>query len=93
MISQDYKWHLEDIHREIIKQHRIGVFYMWGAESRRWDAFRVFVAGFPRLMTLAKQTERPFIFRGTANAQWRPVSLNPSKVRKAKANSPTVAPS
>lgn len=89
MVSQDYKWHLEDIHRETIRQHKIGVFYMWGAEINRWDAFRILVAGYPRLMTLAGATARPFIFRGTGNAQWRPVSLDPQKRRKPKASLPS----
>jgi hypothetical protein len=76
VVSQDYRYHLEANVREAIKQHRVGVFYIWGANATKWDTFRVLAHAFPKLVTLTKTTDRPFIFKIAANARFYPVDID-----------------
>lgn len=61
--SHDQKWHDELVNREAIKQHRVGCFYIWGAQSTTWEKLRCFVRASPRIVQLASSTPKPFIFK------------------------------
>ncbi|MGC2402381.1 MAG: hypothetical protein WA510_21485 [Acidobacteriaceae bacterium] len=80
VVSQDYKYHLQDNERDAIKQHSVGVFYLWGANAPRWETFRVLAIALPKLITTAENTPRPFIFKVEANSRLRRVSLETSGV-------------
>ena len=45
-----------------IRQYGIGCFYLWGAESSRWEKLRCFARAFDRIVEAEANTPRPFIF-------------------------------
>ena len=63
VIAQDYSFHERALEKAAIQAHQIGVFYLWGAEATKWDAFRAFARGYDRIIQAATNTERPFIYR------------------------------
>ena len=44
LIGHDSRHHQEDSEVAAIKQHRIGCFYLWGAEALRWEKMRLLPA-------------------------------------------------
>ena len=63
VFGHDKKWHNELANREAIKQHRVGCFYLWGAESSTWQKLRCFMRACPHIEKLAASTAKPFIYK------------------------------
>ncbi len=63
VITQDYNFHNKQNELYAIKQHRIGVFYIWGAEARQWDILRCFARAYDKIIKTALSIEKPFIYR------------------------------
>jgi hypothetical protein len=64
--SHDRKFHTEDPSIVAIKQHKIGCFYLPGANDSTWTKLYMFMRGCHRIADLASSTERPFVYRLTA---------------------------
>lgn len=62
VIGHDWSYHKYEAEISVIKQYRIGVFYLWGAESTDWEVLRCFVRAYDRIDLADKTTERPFIY-------------------------------
>jgi hypothetical protein len=62
VVTQDYKFHRRPHELAAIKQHGVGVFYVWGAGATMWEVARVFVAAYDRICEAAS-TPRPFVYR------------------------------
>lgn len=80
VVSQDHRYHLEENIRDAINQHRVGVFYLWGANATKWETFRVLSQAFPKLISLANSTQRPFIYKIGANARFWSITID-GKIR------------
>ena len=63
VITHDWMLHTRDNERRAIEQHGIGVFYLWGAESPKWEVMRLFARTYDRIIARARNTARPFIYR------------------------------
>ena len=61
-IGQDYQHHLMDVEREAIRAHRVGVFYLWGADASQWEQLRVLAKAWDRIEAVA-DAGPPFIYR------------------------------
>lgn len=61
-IGQDYQHHLMDVEREAIRAHRVGVFYLWGANASQWEQLRVLAKAWARIEAVT-DTGPPFIYR------------------------------
>ena len=75
VFSHDQKFHQILPEISAIKQHGIGCFYLWGAETVTWDKLCYFITVAPRIMRLAENTPRPFIWRVTKTRQFEAVPL------------------
>jgi hypothetical protein len=64
--SHDRKWHYEQPAIEAIRQHKIGCFYLPGANDDTWTKLHMFMRAHHRIMELAANAEKPFIFHLTA---------------------------
>lgn len=62
VLSHDRKFHSEAMERFAITQHGVGCFYIPHQNDTRWIKFCFFVRHFQKMVELAKNTERPFIF-------------------------------
>lgn len=62
VIGHDRKYHLMPSELVAIKQHKIGCFYLWGAEATKWGKMRVFVLAYNRIVEAEARTPRPFIY-------------------------------
>ena len=76
VVSQDYKYHLLDNERDAIKDASVGVFYVWGASATKWETFRLLSQVFPRLLVLARDTPKPFIYRIASNGRFSVVAID-----------------
>jgi hypothetical protein len=75
VFSHDRKFHTIDAEKAAIKQHNIGCFYLWGAEQNPWTKLCLFVKVHQKIMTLASDTDRPFIWHVKKTGRFSAVSL------------------
>jgi hypothetical protein len=76
VIGQDYSYHLYDQILDAIKAHKIGVFYVWGANATKWETMRVITRTYPRMLEIAESVERPFIFKISKSGRFRRVNFS-----------------
>ncbi len=58
-----------------IKQHKIGCFYLWGAEAKRWEKMRVFVLAYNRIAEAEANTTKPFIYDIDKKGRLTPIPI------------------
>jgi hypothetical protein len=75
--SHDRRFHTEEASIMAIKQHKVGCFYLPGAQKDTWTKLYMFVRAYDRLISVARETEKPFVFRLTALNKIEKVSLSP----------------
>jgi PIN like domain len=63
VISQDYSFHLEPSVLSVIKQHRVKVFYLWGASDPKREVMRVFLNNHTKIIATASANDGPYVFR------------------------------
>ena len=63
VITQDWHLHTRVNERRAIQDYGVGVFYLWGATSPKWDVMRLFARTSDRIIARADTTPRPFIYR------------------------------
>ncbi len=61
-MGRDYRHHLVDVERDAIRAHRVGVFYLWGANASQWEQLRVLAKAWDRIED-ACRGPAPFIYR------------------------------
>ena len=66
--SHDAKWHLpnEFAAMQAIRQHRIGCFYLYGANSLGFFKLKSLAHNYDKIVGICQTTKRPFIYRVTA---------------------------
>jgi hypothetical protein len=69
VIGQDYKYHKMPSELAALKEHKMGVFYLWGSTAPRWETMRVFARAYDRIVTAALNTPRPFGYRIDKNGR------------------------
>lgn len=77
--SHDRKWHHEQPVLSAIKQHKIGCFYLWGAECLTWDKLCFFVQHWQKIVELAQSTPKPFVYYVNKRGQFEKVNLDEIK--------------
>ncbi len=75
VIGQDYRYHLHEQILAAIKTHKIGVFYVWGANATKWETMRVVARTYDKIIEIAQNVERPFIFKISKSGRFRRVDL------------------
>ena len=63
VLGFDWSYHLNQAELAAIRQYRIGVFYLWGAETRTWERMFCFARAYDRIVNAMNTASRPFIFR------------------------------
>lgn len=63
VIGQDYSFHKRDPELAAIRTHEVGVFYLWGSESTKWECLRAFAKGYDNIVRVAATVDRPFVYR------------------------------
>jgi hypothetical protein len=67
VLSHDRKWHDETPCIAAIKQHKIGCFYLWGANVSTWLKLSHFMRSSGRIANAVQFAPRPFIFHVAFN--------------------------
>ena len=75
LIGHDSRHHREESELSAIKQHRIGCFYLWGAEASRWEKVRCFLRAYENILEAVARTPRPFIYRVTEKGRLTSVTI------------------
>ena len=73
VLSYDAKWQDEAPAIAAITQHRVGCFYLHGASSLSFDRLASFVRSYDKIMQLAKNETRPFIYAFDSRNQARKI--------------------
>lgn len=60
--SHDKKWQSESLAVEAIKQHKIGCFYLYGANSKHFFKVGSLAYNFHKLQSILGKQKRPFIY-------------------------------
>ena len=63
VIGHDKKFHEIKVELQAIHQHKLGVFYLWGANAKKWDKMRLFARVYDKIMLVIRSEQRPFIYR------------------------------
>lgn len=63
VIGHDSQHHAKESELSAIKQYNIGCFYLWGAESKRWEKMQCFARAYERISQAEKTTPKPFIYK------------------------------
>ena len=63
LIGHDRMHHRRDPENSAIRDYRMGCFYIWGAQARRWEKMRCFLNAYERMLDAISTTPRPFIYR------------------------------
>lgn len=71
VISQDWNFHTKQNELHALKQYEIGCFYLWGAESPKWEVMRCFARAYDKIIEAAITTPRPFIYWIARNGRLR----------------------
>jgi hypothetical protein len=75
VFSHDQKFHIELAPRKAIEQHRIGCFYLWGANDTKWEKLCCFVRSHAAIVRLVHSTPRPFIYHVAHNCRLTRVQM------------------
>lgn len=67
VIGHDFSYHKKPNELSAIKQYKIGCFYLWGSEAKRWEKLQCFARAYDRIIQAEANTPKPFIYRVT---QW-----------------------
>ncbi|MGH9883269.1 MAG: hypothetical protein ACRD6N_17680 [Pyrinomonadaceae bacterium] len=62
IIGQDYSYHKNPSELTAMKQHGAAVFYLWGAEAKKWEALRCFARGFDNILRKTETDTRPYAY-------------------------------
>lgn len=65
--SHDAKWQTESAALKAIQQHKIGVFYLHGANSIGFFKLKSLAHNYDKLMDACQSSKRPFIFKVSAS--------------------------
>lgn len=71
--SHDAKWQNESAARKAIEQHKIGCFYLWGANSIGFFKLKSLAHNYDKIVRVCGTEKRPFIYRVTAGNRLRKV--------------------
>jgi hypothetical protein len=63
VIGQDHSYHDRSAELEAIRQHNVGVFYLWGAEEPKWEVMRCFARAFDNIMRCTDKHNAPYAFK------------------------------
>jgi len=63
VIGHDKKFHEIGVELQAIEHHKLGVFYLWGANAKKWDKMRLFAKVYHKIMSVMGSEQRPFIYR------------------------------
>lgn len=89
--SHDRKWHENAPELAAILQHKIGCFYLWGAQANTWEKVRFFVRHSANIIKLAQTTPRPFLYYVTKNGRVERMNIDDAEVFAGAATLPARA--
>lgn len=75
VIGHDSQHHAQEAEISAIKQYNIGCFYLWGAESKRWEKMQCLARAYDKIVQAEMTTSRPFIYRITRAGLLRVVPI------------------
>lgn len=75
VFSHDQKFHLLPSELSAIKQHKVGCFYLWGANSGPWDKAKSFARAYEKILKAALESKKPFIYKVTKSGVLQKVRI------------------
>ena len=82
VFSHDRKFHSEAAETAAVLQHKVGCFYLPCSNEPRWEKMRCFMRSVDRIITLASETPKPYIFNVEKGGRIRSVAINRKRTEK-----------
>lgn len=70
-ITQDWSLHVKQNEFYAIKYYKVGCFYLWGAQEKKWEITRCFARGYDNILRAIEETPKPFIYWVNKNGTLR----------------------
>jgi hypothetical protein len=83
VFTHDRRLHTRDVELAAIMQWNVACFYLWGAESSRWEKMRCFARAYDSVIAVCKSSTRPFVYRIDGNGTLRQITLPTVAQRKS----------
>ena len=71
VITQDRKFHKNEVEIAAVKAHSVRCFYLHGGSESSWATLRSLVIAFPRIVKIAGSERPPFIYHIQEGRLWR----------------------
>lgn len=75
VIGHDSRHHIRAKELEAIKQHRMGCFYLWGAQEKSWEKARCLLNAYEGIREAIANAPRPFIYRILKSGELQAVTI------------------
>ena len=75
VIGHDARHHLVTDELDAIRQHRMGCFYLWGAQSQGWEKARCLLNAYEGVREAIANAPRPFIYRILKSGELQAVTI------------------
>jgi hypothetical protein len=75
VIGHDRKFHEKESELDALTKYKIGCFYLWGANAKKWEKIKVFFKACDRIVEAEANTPRPFIYKVKRNGGLRRIKL------------------
>jgi len=72
--SHDRKFHETTVEAAAVRLHRVGVFYLPGANQSTWDKLSYFVRAYPKILAHTG-SPRPFLYRVHSSLRFEEIKL------------------
>ena len=82
VFTHDRRLHTRAVELAAIMRWDVGCFYLWGAESSRWEKMRCFARAYDAILEACKNTARPFVYRIENRGTLKQISLPQLKRKK-----------
>jgi hypothetical protein len=75
VIGHDSQHHTKESELSAIKQYKIGCFYLWGSEAKRWQKMQCFARAYEKIVNAEKNTTKPFIYKVNKMGTLRQITI------------------
>lgn len=76
VLSQDRRFHVNDVELEAIKQHNIKCFYLPGADKPTWALGKVFTRIFDKIVAVCDSESAPFVYEISWSGKFTRIELS-----------------
>lgn len=75
IIGHDRNLHQNESELAAIQKYKLGCFYLWGANAKKWDKMKLFLKAYEQIAVMSVNTQRPFVYSVKKNGGLKRIKL------------------